>query len=122
MRRLRIDNLESATPEQLLFYFMARYKLQHGYEYMMDKPKDSSTVRAFKNRYKEHSGAIIRLLFDRYRGKWAGQIQNTACLSRGSKWITDKLYSEVQEERKRGEERETRGEITSAESFLEMFS
>lgn len=122
MRRLRIPDLETASVDVLLFYFMARYKMQHGYEYMVDKPKDTATVRAFRTRYKEHSGAIIQLLFDKYKGRWGGEIQSTACLSRGSKWITDKLYSEVQEGRKREEERETRGEITSAESFLEMFS
>lgn len=125
MERLNITDWESVGPEKIYHYFLGRYKLLHGQDYVTDKAKDMAIVRAYCKRMGTYAGPIIKRLFDEHRGRWNGSLQGTAFMSAGSRWISDILYGEIieseQKEREAEQRQMTRGRVTSAKEFLEMF-
>ena len=95
-------DLINATGNQLLKYFLKRFNETHGYEYRPDWPKDTKTLNAFRDRYSVDAGPMIKVLFDKHKGKLSaadGVITVTA-FARGSKWIQDMLYCDLQEDKK----------------------
>lgn len=122
--RLGISDWAEATNEQLLNYFINKYERTHGYPYRVEA-KDRATIQSFHRRYEEYAGPIIKQLFDEHDGEMGGEIQSTSCFSKGSKWIQDILYTEVQERRKderaKQKRRSERGGFMSGKEFIDMF-
>jgi len=92
-------NLEEADAKDLLFYFQTRFKEVHGYEYIISWVKEIGILRSFKERYGKDAGPMIDLLFTKYKGEINGGIMTITAFSKGSKWIQDKLYIELQQSR-----------------------
>jgi len=88
-------DLASAKPKDLLVYFANRFKEVHGYEYVVSWEKEMAVMKAYKERYAESAGPMIALLFDKYGGEINGGIMTVTAFSKGSKWIQDKLYIEL---------------------------
>ncbi len=43
---------------------------------------------------------MIEILFSKYEGKWSGEPAGVTAFTSGAKWITDRLYTELQKQRK----------------------
>jgi hypothetical protein len=116
-------DLEIATGSQLLEYFVKRFKESHGYEYIVDLDKDKNTFNLFRDRYGRNAGLMVKILFDKYNGKLsvADGVVTTTAFSRGSKWIQDKLYCDLQEQEKYSVNNSIEG-LMSSSDFRKMFN
>ena len=82
-------------------------------------------MKSFRQRYDADAGLMIQMLFDRYDGKWSGRPATVTAFCQGSKWITDTLYSDVQQKRSNRQRKvevssDGRGLLTSDELLRQM--
>lgn len=92
-------NLEEAQPRDLLLYFAKRFKETQSFEYSIEWVKEIAILKSFKERYNLDAGPMIALLFDKYNGVLNGQVMTITAFSKGSKWIQDKLYIELNQDK-----------------------
>lgn len=119
--RMKLD-LPGASGRELLLYFANRFKQTHGYDYPVDWIKETAILKSFKERYGENAGPMIKILFDDYSGTWNRSPVTATALSRGSKWITDRLYVDLQESRKvKVQSKKKSGELLSSNEFFARF-
>ena len=91
--------LTGFEPKDLLIYFANRFKQCHGYEYIISWVKEVAIFKSFTERYGQDAGPMVQLLFDKYDGIINGGVMTVTAFSKGSKWIQDKLYIELQQSR-----------------------
>jgi len=92
-------DLEQAEPRDLLLYFAKRFKETQSFEYSIEWVKEIAILKSFKERYNLDAGPMIALLFDKYNGVLNGQVMTITAFSKGSKWIQDKLYIELNQDK-----------------------
>jgi hypothetical protein len=114
--------LVSNEPKDLLLYFAGRFKECHGYEYVVSWVKEIAIFKSFMDRYGEDAGPMVELLFDKYSGVVNNYVMTVTAFSRGSKWIQDKLYIELQQSRKQEAEKPSVEGLMSSNDFLSRFS
>jgi len=61
-------------------------------------------------------------LFDKHKGKINDQVMTLTAFSKGSKWIQDTLYIELQQDKIKEEKRPSSEGLMSSGLFLDRFS
>ena len=115
-------DLVNATPKELLIYFASRYKETHGFEYVLEWIKESAILKAYKERYGVDAGPMIALLFDKHKGKINDVVMTITAFSKGSKWIQDTLYIEVQQDKLKEENKTSSEGLMNTDDFLKRFA
>jgi len=115
-------DLINATPRELLLYFAERYKDTHGYAYVVEWIKEMAIFKSYKERYDINAGPMIQLLFDKHKGFLNDRICTATTFSKGSKWMQDILYSELQQNKIREENRPSSEGLLDANDFLRRFA
>ena len=115
-------DLINATPRELLLYFAERFKEVHGYSYNIEWVKESSIFKSFKERYEIDAGPMIALLFDKHKGKLNDLVMTATAFSKGSKWIQDTLYIELQQQKQKQENRNSTEGLMNTNDFIERFA
>jgi len=115
-------DLTRADARQLLLYFCSRFKEAHGYEYNVDWVKESSILKSFRERYGVDAGPMIKVLFDKRKGKVNDQVMTITAFSKGSKWIQDTLYIELQQDKIKEENRPSSEGLMNTDDFLKRFA
>jgi len=115
-------DLTRADARQLLLYFCSRFKETHGYDYNVDWVKETSILKSFRERYGIDAGPMIRHLFDKHKGKINDQVMTLTAFSKGSKWIQDTLYIELQQDKIKEEKRPSSEGLMSTDDFLKRFA
>jgi hypothetical protein len=115
-------DLANADGKDLLVYFANRFKETHGYEYTVEWVKEVAIFKSYKERYKLDSGPMIAVLFDKYRGLINGAVMTATAFSKGSKWIQDLLYIDVQQARIKEETKPSTEGLMGTDEFLQRFS
>lgn len=118
---INID-LETAEAKDLLLYFAQRFKETQGYEYVVSWVKEIAIMKSFKERYGSDAGPMISLLFDKYKCVINGGVMTITAFSKGSKWIQDKLYIELQESRIKQENKSSSEGLMNTNDFLKRFT
>jgi len=116
-------DLASAQPKDLLVYFANRFKETQGFEYTVEWVKEMAIFKSFKERYGDDAGHMIALLFDKYNCVLNGQVMTVTAFSKGSKWIQDKLYIELHQDRiKEAEPKPNVEGLMGSDDFLQRFA
>lgn len=116
-------DLFTAQPRDLLLYFARRFKDSQGFEYNIEWVKEIAILKSFKERYGQDAGPMIALLFDKYNGIVAGSVLTITAFSKGSKWIQDKLYIELNQDKIKEQEAPISVEgLMDSNDFLERFT
>lgn len=115
-------DLVNASPRDLLLYFVSRYKETHGYDYVVEWIKEVSILKSFKERYGVDAGPMIALLFDKHKGKLNDMVLTVTAFSKGSKWIQDTLYIELQQNKIKEENRPSSEGLMNTDDFLKRFA
>jgi len=115
-------DLVNATSRELLIYFSDRFKETHGYAYNVEWVKESAIFKSFKERYGLDAGPMVALLFDKHKGKLNDLVMTATAFSKGSKWIQDTLYIELQQEKLRNENRNSTEGLMNTNDFIERFA
>jgi hypothetical protein len=115
-------DLTKVDVRELLLYFCSRFKETQGYEYNVEWVKETAILKSFKERYGIDSGPMIKLLFDKHQGKINDQVMTLTAFSKGSKWIQDTLYIELQQDRIKEEKRPSSEGLMSTDDFLARFN
>jgi len=119
---VKID-LISAEGKELLGYFIARFKEAHGYDYVSEWVKELAVMKSFKQRYGPDAGPMIEILFDKYNGIINDGVMTITAFSKGSKWIQDRLYIELQSCRNKANEPQVNSEgLMGSGDFFKRFS
>ena len=92
-------DLVKAEAKELLVYFASRFKEAHGFEYNVEWVKEIAIFKSFKERYAIDAGPMIAVLFDKYKGVINGGVMTATAFSKGSKWIQDLLYIELNKDK-----------------------
>jgi len=114
--------LTRADARQLLLYFCNRFKETQGYDYNVDWVKETSILKSFRERYGVDAGPMIEVLFDKHKGKINNQVMTITAFSKGSKWIQDTLYIELQQDKIKEENRPSSEGLMSTDDFLKRFA
>ena len=115
-------DLSSASPRDLLLYFSNRYKETHGFEYVVEWVKEVAILKSFKDRYGVDAGPMIAHLFDKHKGSINGQVMTITAFSKGSKWIQDTLYIELQQNKIKEENKPSSEGLMDTDEFLKRFA
>ena len=116
-------DLANADSKELLLYFAKRFKETQGFEYNIEWIKEIAILKSFKERYNLDAGPMIALLFDKYNGIINGGVMTVTAFSKGSKWIQDKLYIELNQDKIKEQEAPINIEgLMSSNDFLERFA
>ena len=116
-------DLVTADHKELLLYFAKRFKETQGFEYNIEWVKEIAILKSFKERYNLDAGPMIALLFDKYNGVINGGVMTVTAFSKGSKWIQDKLYIELNQDKIKEQEAPINIEgLMSSNDFLERFA
>ena len=115
-------DLTRADTKELLMYFCTRFKETHGYDYNVEWVKEMAILKSFKERYGADSGPMIKLLFDKRKGKVNDQVMTITAFSKGSKWIQDTLYIELQQDKIKEENRPSSEGLMSTDDFIKRFA
>ena len=115
-------DLSRADARDLLLYFCSRFKETQGYEYNVEWVKETSILKSFRERYGIDAGYMIKILFDKHKGKINDQVMTLTAFSKGSKWIQDTLYIELQQDKIKEEKRPSSEGLMSSGLFLDRFS
>ena len=116
-------DLVSADGKDLLGYFIARFKEAHGYDYVSEWVKELAVMKSFKDRYGPDAGPMIEILFDKYNGIINDGVMTITAFSKGSKWIQDRLYIELQSCRNKANEPQVNSEgLMGSGDFFKRFS
>jgi hypothetical protein len=115
-------DLTRADARQLLLYFCSRFKETQGYEYNVDWVKETSILKSFRERYGIDAGPMIEVLFNKHKGKINEQVMTITAFSKGSKWIQDTLYIDLQQNKIKEENRPSSEGLMSTDDFLKRFA
>jgi hypothetical protein len=115
-------DLTKATPRELLIYFADRFKETHGYSYNVEWVKESAIFKSFLDRYGVDAGPMVALLFDNHKGKLNDLVMTATAFSKGSKWIQDTLYIELQQQKQKEQNRNSTEGLMSTDDFIERFA
>jgi len=115
-------DLVNVTPRELLLYFADRFKEVHGYAYNVDWIKEASIFKSFKERYGVDAGPMVAVLFDCHKGKINDQVMTITAFSKGSKWIQDTLYIELQQNKLKKENRNSTEGLMNTDDFIKRFT
>ena len=116
-------DLVSAEGKDLLGYFITRFKEAHGYDYVSEWVKELAVMKSFKDRYGPDAGPMIEILFDKYNGVINDGVMTVTAFSKGSKWIQDRLYIELQSCRNKANEPQINSEgLMGSGDFFKRFS
>jgi len=115
-------DLVNASPRDLLLYFSDRFKEKHGYTYNIEWVKETSIFKSFKERYGVDAGPMIALLFDKHGGKLNDLVMTATAFSKGSKWIQDTLYIELQQQKLKEQNRNSTEGLMNTDDFIERFA
>jgi len=115
-------DLVTATPRDLLLYFADRFKETHGYAYNVEWVKETAIFKSFKERYGVDAGPMVALLFDKHGGKLNDLVMTATAFSKGSKWIQDTLYIELQQQKIKNETRNSTEGLMNTNDFIERFA
>lgn len=116
-------NLFEAEAKELLLYFARRFKETQGFEYNIEWIKEIAVLKSFKERYQQDAGPMIELLFAKYNGVINGQVMTVTAFSKGSKWIQDKLYIELNQDKIKEQEAPINVEgLMDSNDFLQRFA
>lgn len=115
-------DLVTASPRDLLIYFADRFKETHGYAYNVDWVKESAIFKSFKERYGVDAGPMVAVLFDNHKGKLNDLVMTATAFSKGSKWIQDTLYIELQQQKLKEENRNSTEGLMNTNDFIKRFS
>lgn len=115
-------DLVTVSPRDLLIYFADRFKETHGYAYNVDWVKESAIFKSFKERYGVDAGPMVAVLFDNHKGKLNDLVMTATAFSKGSKWIQDTLYIELQQQKLKEENRNSTEGLMNTNDFIERFS
>ena len=116
-------DLHEANPRDLLLYFARRFKETQGFDYNVEWVKEMATLKSFKERYGRDAGPMMALLFDKYRGVINGSVMTVSAFSKGSKWIQDKLYIELNQDKIKEQEAPVNVEgLMDSDDFLQRFA
>jgi len=114
-------DLKNATPRELLLYFADRYKEVHGFEHKVEWVKEIAIFKSYKERFDIYAGPMIALLFDKHKGKLNDMVLTPTAFTKGSKWIQDTLYIELQQDRIKEESRVGSEGLLEADEFFKRF-
>lgn len=114
--------LESPTARDLLLYFANRYKEAHGFEYVVEWVKEIAIFKSFIERYGADAGPMVELLFDNHAGKLDNIVLTVTAFTKGSKWIQDKLYIELQQNRIKKANKPSSEGIMATDEFFSRFA
>ena len=115
--------MTQADARDLLLYFAKRFKETQNFEYSIEWVKEIAILKSFKERYALDAGPMIGLLFDKYNGVLNGQVMTITAFSKGSKWIQDKLYIELNQDKIKEQEPPVNIEgLMDSNDFLERFA
>jgi len=118
-----VVDLTQADARDLLLYFAKRFKETQNFEYSIEWVKEIAILKSFKERYALDAGPMIGLLFDKYNGVLNGQVMTITAFSKGSKWIQDKLYIELNQDKIKEQEPPVNIEgLMDSNDFLERFA
>jgi len=115
-------DLVNATPRDLLIYFAEKFKEVHGYAYNVEWVKESAILKSFKERYGVDAGPMIELLFEKHKGKLNDLVMTVTAFSKGSKWIQDTLYIELQQNKIKEENKPSTEGLMSTDDFIKRFA
>jgi len=115
-------DLAIASPRDLLLYFASRYKEVHGFDYVIEWVKEVAILKSYSERYGIDAGPMIQILFDKHKGKINDQVMTITAFSKGSKWIQDTLYIELQQDKIKEENRTSTEGLMSTDDFLKRFA
>ena len=110
------------TPRELLIYFANRYKEVHGFEHVIDWVKEIAIFKSFIERYNADAQPMVELLFDKHKGKINDMVMTPTAFSKGSKWIQDTLYIELQQNKIKEENRPSSEGLMDTNEFLKRFA
>jgi len=114
--------LTAPTTHDMLIYFANRYKESHGFEYVIEWEKEINIFKSFMERYGADAGPMIELLFDKHKGKLDNMVLTATAFTKGSKWIQDKLYIELQQDKIKKENRTSSEGLMDTDEFLKRFT
>ena len=115
-------SLKDPTAKELLMYFANRYKEVHGFEYIVEWVKEVTIFKSFIERYGVDAGPMVELLFDKHAGKLDNMVLTVTAFTKGSKWIQDKLYIELQQNRIKQENKPSSEGIMATDEFFSRFA
>lgn len=110
------------TARDLLIYFVDRYKETHGFNYVVEWVKEIAIFKSFIERYGSDAGPMVQLLFDKHNGKMNDIVLTATAFTKGSKWMQDKLYIELQQEKKKKENKACSEGLMDTDEFLKRFA
>jgi len=115
-------DLVNASSRELLIYFSDRFKDTHGYAYNVEWVKETAIFKSFKERYGIDAGPMIALLFDNHRGVFNDKVITATAFSKGSKWIQDTLYIELQQQKQKEQNRNSTEGLMNTDDFIKRFA
>lgn len=116
-------DLVNIEAKDLLVYFCERFKQTHGYDYKVDWVKELAILKSYIERYGQDAGPMLAILFDEYKGLMNSKVMTISAFTKGSKWIQDILYIQLQSTRSKEEETKVDTEgLMNSNDFLRRLS
>lgn len=111
---------EDMTPDQLVSYIKS-YQAAFGLNLPVEGQKERGVFRGLQRVYgKTAAGRIVKWAFYHYRGQFRDEAIGFFQFSKGSKWWTDKLYVELQQELARENPRTYTGSSLGVTSLADL--
>jgi hypothetical protein len=111
---------EGMTPEQLVAY-VKTYQAAFGLHLPVIGLPERSVFKGMQRIYgAAEAGLIVKWVFWRHRGRWDGEPVRHLSFSKGRKWWVDKMYLEMQEERRRSEPRAYEAATLGGRGLLDL--
>lgn len=88
---------EDMNPQQLVTY-IKDYQHAFGHELAVEGFIERSVFKSMQNIYgKATAGLIVKWVFYKYHGLYAGETVTFTAFAKGRKWWVDKMHQEMQE-------------------------
>lgn len=112
---------EDMTPDQLVAYIKSYQGIVYNLELKVEGMKERSVFRGLQRLYgHQDAGRIVKWAFYHHRGRFRDEPIGFFLFTKGNKWFTDKLYSELQEEMRKETSRTYQGASLGVRSLSDL--
>ena len=112
---------EDMTPDQLVAYIKSYQGVVYNLELKVEGIKERAVFRGLQRLYgRQDAGRIVKWAFYHHRGRFRDEPIGFFLFTKGNKWFTDKLYSELQEEMRKETSRTYQGASLGVRSLSDL--
>lgn len=111
---------EDMTPDQLVAYIKS-YQAAFGLNLPVDGLPERSVFKGMQRIYgRRDAGNIVKWVFYKYKGRYAGEPVRYQSFAKGRKWWVDKMHLEMQDEMRRAASTTASGSSLGVVSLLDL--